>query len=240
MTGKPNPRCRCRVWDVGSGKELFLRDIDGGYFIPFAFSPDGGRLATSHVSGWDRAKILTSRVSVWDLAASKEVLVLDPGYAWLAFSPDGRRIAGILPSPLLKAELRVWDAATGEVVLSQCTFAGAFRRLAFSDDGRRLAVAVANVMSSDSDEQVYVLEATSGKVLSPPIRGFRGTVQQLAFSPDGRRLVSSSRYWDPPGVPGDQPVSEISEVKFWDLTSSREVLTLRTKKQGSFAFSPGL
>ncbi|MCI0459730.1 MAG: WD40 repeat domain-containing serine/threonine-protein kinase, partial [Gemmataceae bacterium] len=225
--GKRSIASRLRVWDVASGKELFRRDSDRGTFPVPAFSPDGRRLATSHRTTQDPTEAPTSRLSVWDLAADKEVLGLDvPGFALgIAFSPDGRRLAGGLLADATgsrECELRVWDAAMGTVVLSRKGYRGWIGQPAFSADGRRLAVAVAESVAASA---IHVLDAADGRELSEPLKGHRGRVRELAFSPDGRRLASSEWFRG-------------SALKLWDVAAGRELLTLPNQGGGSFAFSP--
>jgi WD40 repeat protein len=227
--GKSAHAGRLRVWDVASGQELIRRDSDGGSFFVYQFSPDGRTLATSLHADSDVTEAALSRVSVWDLTANTEVLGLDVlGFIRLAFSPDGRRLAGSLASSPLEsgeAELRVWDVATGKVVLRRTGFGGRIGGPAFDGNGTRLAVAVGEWGGGG---KIHLLSAVNGEELCTPLEGHSGQVQQLAFSPDGRRLVSSVWAWR----------LAASEVKVWDVAGGRELLTVPTKGTGSFAFSP--
>jgi WD40 repeat protein len=227
--GKPTHTGRLRVWEVAAGRELFRRDGERASVTVDQFSPDGRRLATSClVTSGDVAEALTSRVSVWDLASDREMLGLDvPGFARLAFSPDGRRLAaGLTCSPLedREAELRVWDIATGEGVLRRPGFRGWIGAPVFNCDGTRLAVGAGD----RGGAEVHLLDAVTGEDVAAPLKGHRATAAQMAFSPDGRRLVSYAWYWSQP----------TGEIKVWDVADGRELLTLTTKGEGSFALSP--
>ncbi len=186
-----------RAWDVATGRVLLRRDgkQERVWFSGAAFAPDGRRLAAISTGPRDSAGTLTSRVLVWDLESGKEERRLDIPWAGsdsgLAFSPDGTRLAGAVgwptdESPTVK--VRVWDAATGAVIMAR-EFPFASRAMpAFSADGSLLAVAVGEWWGSS---EVKVLDISSGKELRS-FAGHRNQVHGLVFSPDGQRLASSS------------------------------------------------
>jgi WD40 repeat protein len=240
VPGKSKPVGRLRVWEVATGREVFRRDDEEAFLSHAAFSPDGRRLATTW-SVWNDSQAERKRwehsVSIWDLETGRERLHLDmPLPTTLAFNPDGRRLAGGLSSwsSLGRGgELRVWDAATGEVVLTR-TFAHAIvENVAYNGDGTLLAVAVGDVGDAG---MIKVLDAESGQE-RVSLAGHRQMIWELAFSPDGRRLASLASF----------PM-QVAEVKLWDLAGGREMLTLKTTGvdlvgsnglgNSGFAFSP--
>src|SRR5581483_9789699 len=82
-------------------------------------------------------------VRVWDLESFAEVQRLTPrhgGVAGLAFSPNGRLVAGVGAASVNDpATVQIWDAQTGAEVR---TFEGHAKdawTVAFSPDGRMLA-----------------------------------------------------------------------------------------------------
>jgi WD40 repeat protein len=154
---------------------------------------------------------------VQDLIAGSELLGLDvDGHVdALAFSPDGRRIAGGVyrwPHPGPDDGLRVWDVATGEVVLTRGASQKRFQRVRFDPTG---ALVAASTGTSRDPATVSVVEVTTGRVRWA-LRGLPSKAHQLAFSPDGKRLA----------VTGEAPGIHGGEVKLWDLATGREVLTL--------------
>jgi DNA-binding beta-propeller fold protein YncE len=91
--------------------------------------------------------------------------------------------------------VRVWDAASGQELLSVKGPTGWVDGVAFSPDGRRLA-------SPGDDNTVRVWDAATGQELLT-LKGHRGKVDGVAFSPDGRWLASwgdaTVRVWDAAG-----------------------------------------
>jgi len=241
---KPRDLGRLRVWDVATGREVFHRDdqLEGGGLLYHAtFSPDGRRLAATW-SVWNDSqperKHWEHRVEIWDLETGQKRLRRDvPLPTKLAFSPDGRRLAGGLSSswasPGRESELQVWDAATGETILSRKFAQGLVEDVTYNGAGTLLAVAVGNVGGAGV---IHLLDAPSGHERRT-FAGHRAMIGELAFSPDGRRLASLASF----------PM-QVAEVRLWDLAGDREMLTLKTAGvdlvgsnslgNSGFAFSP--
>ena len=228
---------RLRVWDVGGGQEVFRRDCPGRVFHDAAFSPDGRRLATA--SGAFRGPRPEQKdwISVWDLETGRERLHLEVPFANnLTFSPDGRRLAGRVydaPGGEEMGEVRIWDAATGGVVLTRKFAHGRVGTMAYNADGTSLAVAVDAVGEAGV---IKVLDADTGRERLS-LAGHRNMIWKLAISPDGRRLASLGSF------PMQAP-----EVVLWDLSGGREMLTLQATgidltgsnvlEHSGFGFSP--
>src|SRR5262249_26526908 len=105
-----------KVWDMKSRQEaLTLRDFTNRVSC-VRFSPDGRRLATAS----------PALVQLWDAQTGREQLSWrDPqegfqGFQEVAFSPDGRRLAAVggLLAVHPDQEVKVWDAHTGQEILS--------------------------------------------------------------------------------------------------------------------------
>jgi dipeptidyl aminopeptidase/acylaminoacyl peptidase len=131
----------------------------------------------------------------------------------VAFSPDGARLA----SADSDGTVKVWDARTGQELLTLQGHTDGVTSVAFSPDGARLA-------SGSRDQTVKVCDARTGQELLT-LQGHAREVTSVAFSPDGARLASASL---------DQP------VKVWDARAGQELLTLKghTSYVTSVAFSP--
>lgn len=84
---------------------------------------------------------------VWDLIAGKERFRLPGESVSAAFSPDGKLLATGTPfhavdwpKPLPAADVKLWDATTGQLVATLPSNGAAVWWLAFSPDGRHLLV----------------------------------------------------------------------------------------------------
>ncbi|HEV3260479.1 MAG TPA: sigma-70 family RNA polymerase sigma factor [Gemmataceae bacterium] len=184
-----------RLWDVARGTELRpLRGLQGEtWFI--VFSPNGRTLA---------AAARGQEIRLWDVTTGKEVRVIaDPDVYWIAFSPDGKRLAS---TGYYRRNLRLWDLATGKETGPPIKTPAESMPIAFSADGRFLAAA-----SAGDDPAVVVWEVATRQA----VRRFGGrntAAASVAFSPDGRALACGG---------GD------SAILLWDVTGRWEDGRLR-------------
>jgi len=77
---------------------------------------------------------------------------------------------------------KVWDAQTGEELLSLKGHSGAINGLVFSPDNKRLA-------STSSHATIKVGDGETGQELLT-LEGHSGRTNGVAFSPDGNRLAA--------------------------------------------------
>src|SRR5260370_461589 len=144
----------------------------------------------SNVSDWDGTKLgeqikTAVRASPWPLLrllkrptgeAASALLRTLAGHTntvrSVCFSPDGQRLA----SGSGDQTVRVWDAATGQQVLSLTGHTGGVRSVGFSPDGKR-------IVSGSEDLTVKVWDAQTGQqTLS--LTGHTHNVESVCFSPD--------------------------------------------------------
>jgi WD40 repeat protein/Flp pilus assembly protein TadD len=153
-----------RLWDVATGR--LVRECHGheGMLWTVAFHPDGKEVASA---GADR------KVIIWEVATGKQVRVLHgfpQAVVKVAYSPDGERLA-TLASEIQRlfaarenapGEVKVWDARTGEELFADRGLARAPWELAFSPDGRRLAVSSQGTVW-EKDVRLFEGAETAGK-----------------------------------------------------------------------------
>lgn len=171
-----------RIWDVATGRELMNLQGHSDLIGSIDFSPDNRRISTGSTDG---------TIVIWDGSTGQKLLTIkDDGFG--IFSPDGKNVATFN---------HVWDATTGQQVMSFSGHTNAIYDEAYSPDGTRLAT-----VSRDRTARIW--DAATGKALLT-LWGHDASVFGVAFSPDGTRLAT-----------GD----ENGTVKVWDLGPDRELV----------------
>jgi len=203
-----------KVWDVATGRELRTFTSLTTQAPGLAFSRDGSLLAASDYNG---------NVAVWSLREGTQQTAIKNGIAILsvAFSPDGRWIAGVGEpygsSTETQKRCTVWKVADGSVVQAW-HLPEAARAVVFTPDGKDV------VTAADNDGGIVFLNpATVG--VDRKLVGHTKLISGLVFSGDGRMLVSSS--WD-------------HFIRIWDVASgtSRELPGGKYEEIYSVAISP--
>jgi WD40 repeat protein/serine/threonine protein kinase len=131
------------------------------------------------------------------LAADREIFTLrDPSTANVAWSPDGRLLAtGGTAGGKEQDDVLLWDAATGEKLLTLTGHTADISYLAFSPDSSRLVTT-----AGSPDSRTIVWDTTSGKQLLV-VPGGDGLDVGARFSPEGARLVTAEIRHDSQGNP---------------------------------------
>jgi len=194
-----------RVLDAATMQELInLTGNDLVRFNSVSFSPDGSRLVSAG---------LDNTVAVWDVATGQKQLELT-GHTnevvCASFSPDGTKLA----SGGYDRSVRVWNAVIerGELTLESLK-QGEVKGVSLSPDSTRL-VSVTNrgiLRVWDVDAGQKLLELT----------GHTAPANAVSFSPDGTRFVTCSG-----DVRPGSSETEPGQVKLWDATTGREIITL--------------
>lgn len=217
-----DPEGRVHIWRVGDGERIGTFMVDRVSINCLLFGRDplrraGGPpwlLAAGDAGG---------TAAVWDLV-TKAPRMLGRGshydiYA-LAFSADGTTLA-----TTGRESVHIWDISSGRVLL-ELSVRGYFSRcLAFSADGRYLAVGANGGFGSSIGTQVWRID--NGRGLSS-LRGLSGGVTKAVFSTEGRLVAALAQNW---------------QVGLWDRETGQLLHVLEgprgvTADNAALAFSP--
>jgi WD40 repeat protein/serine/threonine protein kinase len=185
---------------VRSAASVKMERILTGYSRALAWGPHSDRLTL--LTGSDQ----NASLAFYDLARGREVASwkgLDgPSTAEnIACAPDGTRLALASASEGL---VKVWNAATGQRLLTIRANLYGETSIAWSPDSRQLAAA-------DNQSTIWVWDAATGAEVAG-LRGHHALPIHVAWTPDGRRLLSA----DGTGI-----------LRLWDVTAGQEALVLR-------------
>ncbi len=140
----------------------------------------------------------------------KPIMTLEGRYA--ALSPDGKRLVGSVPGKSWRAtDLKVWDVATGQVLMLMKGHTNNIWQVSFSPDGKRLA--------SNENWVVNVWDLEARREIS----SFKTPefTRCVIFICDGKQLATGH---------------DDGRVILWDVKTSRRVRTLK----GHVDWVPGL
>ncbi|MDE0300732.1 MAG: dockerin type I domain-containing protein [Candidatus Poribacteria bacterium] len=224
-----------QIWDAATGEPRRTVPAEFGSVWRDALSADGLTIATSEADV----------VRVWDADTGELRHTLIPEHEEgfgnvisLAVSPDGRTVASSHTSLAVGHSardgiIRLWDAATGEL---QTSFSDGIRnplRLAFSPDGRTLAVGHGDwAFGAGTWGWVSLRNAATG-ALKHELQGHAGAVYSLAYSADGRTFASGS-------VIDSWRRTRGTTVRIWDAATGALLRTLEDYvwEVGHLALSP--
>jgi WD40 repeat protein/transcriptional regulator with XRE-family HTH domain len=180
------------LWEVATGRALLTVPLKAGPAV-IDFSPDGKRFAVDE----------SQFVRIVDIASGQDVVKLSghsgPVESGLQFYGDGSRLLTVAGD----GTSRIWDAATGQSLLTVFGNDARIKSAAFSPDGTRLATL------SETSLQTWAIASTSThELLAVP--AVLECDCMVAFSPDGLELA----------VFGDDT------VKILDSSSGQTRLTL--------------
>jgi WD40 repeat protein len=244
-----------RLWDAATGQPAGRPLPQPGIVRTLAYGPDGSWLVTGsdedvRLRVWD---VVTARVRSEVQGSNKQVEGPAEGVRDVAVSPDGTRVA-TTAYVQLQSLLSVTELSSG-----QRLFAAPGRVLAYSPDGRWLAVTAAD------SRTVLLLDARRHQEAAR-FQGHEDHVNSAAFSRDSRRLATCGadrivRVWQIDGGACQElrgHTAEVFAVAFhpdgtrlatggrdqavwlWDLARGEEVARLpgHTSFIWSLAFSP--
>ena len=216
-----------RLWTVATGKERRALEHELVDVGALAFLPNGKTLAIGagrHVHFWDASSGKQLRQTTEEHTTGTIV--------GLVVTRDGATVA-TLAAGAEATEVRLWDAKTGRPrpQLQGLDFDETVR-LAFSPDGKRLAV-LGHRFDKTQTEGVPVVEETLVRIWKlgapKPALSFtvaKGSAYTFAFSPDGNHLAI--------------PIDEEDAIVIFDAATGKRVKTLKGHEHQviAVAFSP--
>jgi RNA polymerase sigma factor (sigma-70 family) len=178
-----------RLWDSATLTQLWTKKLRAGGGL--SFSPDG-RTLRGIMAGF------AGQIALFSIDTGTGKLTEHGGLGWknqwmtFSWSPDGRFLAAAgwqgnlssLATQTDRAQIYVFDAATGKPVREFTGVRFVPFQIAYSPDGKWLA-------AGDWNGVVTIWDTAAGKQVRE-FPGHRGQVTSLAYSPDGKRLASAS------------------------------------------------
>jgi WD40 repeat protein/tetratricopeptide (TPR) repeat protein len=177
-----------KLWDRAAGELRATLEGHGGQVNAVAFSPDGRTLGSASGDGTFR---------LWDLATRQgRTLVTEAAGMTplrVAFSPGGKVLATL--SSGVHNKMTLWDLATGHARPVGVRTANTENPMAFSPNGKKLAVVVGR--------EVALCDPVTGEVERLLPEPLRTSPLAVTFSADGQRLFTGDdrgtiRVWDMP------------------------------------------
>lgn len=182
------------VWDTASGSEVFTLNGHVDDVSSVTFSPDSTRIVSEC---W-----VDEMARIWDAKSGALLFTLTdclprPG---MNFNATGTRLVGTSTD----GSVKVWDAETGEELLSLNGHSSAVSGAILNRDGTL-------VVTDSVDNTVKVWDANSNTYAST-LRSHSGGVSSALYSPNGARIVT---------------VSDDSTARVWIAESGANLSTLR-------------
>jgi len=190
------------LWDVATWSVIKALTGHGDQVMHLAFSDDSKTLASLSL---DRT------IKLWEVEAAPNPFER-PGVAYLAYSPDGEKLATAFGK-----EVRLWETTHWKVISTFAGHTALTTSVAYSSDGKLVA-------SGSEDNTARLWDVAAGKERFA-LKGHTRQVWGVAFSPDGKLVATAS---------------EDKTVRLWDVTSGQELAKLEGHEAGvnGVAFSP--
>ena len=240
------------IWDLRTGKAARVLKGQKGGAQALAYSPDGRFLAVG------RSMVSSVETSVQVFQAGSDTIVqrLEPPrivtshspkgigtVKSLQYSPDGKFLAVGFEG----GAIGIYEAATGQLRQSFPTHAAIDGPLAYSSNGKYLAISERIKTETDVFDHhvIQLIDVTTGAIVKT-ISGHADRVTALAFSPDGTHLASGSNIGSVRGrldKKSNQGVEQRNEdpIRMWDIATGAIVMELagHTGSVRSLVFTQG-
>lgn len=176
------------LWDVS--KRKMIRPLKCNTYVTcVSLSPDGHKLATGGAG----------RLRVWNTEDGKELWGKEIDWPAVAFSPDGRSVAGEAAHGDGSACLALWNAANGKTVIN---IAGQQLQkntpLLFSPDSQLLAWI--------NEDRLRVYDLSSHRIIRDNTEPPHSWAVSASFSPDGTVLALGCRSYE-----------HAAHLELWDI-----------------------
>ncbi|MBW4642511.1 MAG: WD40 repeat domain-containing protein [Goleter apudmare HA4340-LM2] len=163
------------IWDSSGKRQRILQwsAHSRQLVTSVSFSPDNQRLLTA---GYD------NMIRIWDISgkSTPKILTQWAGSGYAIFSPDGQRIAGIIPG--FANGIAIWNLQGNK--LAQWRTHYVTRSLIFSPDGKRIATAVDDYVAT-----VRLWDLSGKELLRISANDNRNArIEQVSFSRNGQLL----------------------------------------------------
>jgi WD40 repeat protein len=213
-----------RLWDVDAGqvRQTLAESPGGGLaFQSVAFSPDGKSIAGTVTEEVVRpgSREIRDVIKLWDARtlALQRRFEGESQLVCVAFSPDGRQVAGANPS---QKTIGVWNVGTGTRARRLSTGEAQPWSVAFAPDDKTLVV---GGQLTGGSGQIQVWDARAWKLKHVWKQAFY--VNRVAFSLDGKMIAACGG-------------GELVEV--WSVEKADRLLSVKGNRRGqrTLAFSP--
>ncbi|MCB9452918.1 MAG: WD40 repeat domain-containing protein [Anaerolineaceae bacterium] len=178
------------LWDIATGGQWAVWEPEkGSYVVDMALTSDGGTLLVGEANN--------GSVRLWDVASGTEAAIY-PVHVYpeinsyfatvaMALSPDDARIATLGSAGML----RIWDAATGENLITSGDHPDEAWSVAFNPDSTQL--------STSYDHRIWrVWDPATYEVLHFEMNlfriGFSDNRTSNVYSPDGTQIATRSAF----------------------------------------------